>query len=113
MPYLAISTNEEIPRAKKDTLKSALGNLIPIIPGKSEPDLMLEFRDGASMFMGGAAAPCAYVDLRVYTKTDDGAKKHFTSEVLSLLERELKIKTENLYMTIAEFDNWGYDGEFH
>ncbi|GHU96769.1 hypothetical protein FACS189483_00670 [Spirochaetia bacterium] len=113
MPYIAVNTSEQLSAAKKETLKAALGRLIAIIPGKSEDALMVDLADGKTMYMGGAAVPCAYIDLRVYTKTDPEAKKQFTKETFALLERELGIKPENQYLTIYEADHWGYDGEFH
>ncbi|MDR2468436.1 MAG: hypothetical protein LBD22_05695 [Spirochaetaceae bacterium] len=113
MPYISINTSAALSDANKATLVSELGRLITIIPGKTEADLIVDLSTSRAMFMGGKKTPSAYIDLRVYTKTTDEAKKLFTREVFTLLNHELGIKTEHLYMTIAEFDNWGYDGEFH
>jgi phenylpyruvate tautomerase PptA (4-oxalocrotonate tautomerase family) len=113
MPYIAVKTGEALSEARKDALTRELGRLISIIPGKTEPDLIVDLACGADMYMGGRRVPCAYIDLRVYSKAEEGAKERFTSEVFTLISRELGIKKENLYMTVSEFDRWGYDGEYH
>jgi phenylpyruvate tautomerase PptA (4-oxalocrotonate tautomerase family) len=113
MPYIAINTSAALSPVQREKVKAELGRLISIIPGKAEADLMVDIFDGRKMYMGGAAVPAAYIDLRVYTKADAEAKKRFTKETFALLIRELGVKQENLYMTITEFENWGYGGEFH
>jgi phenylpyruvate tautomerase PptA (4-oxalocrotonate tautomerase family) len=113
MPYLAISIGQKLEAAQKDKLKTEMGRLITIIPGKTEPDLIVRIEDGAAMYMGGEEIPCAYIDLRVYTKTTEEAKKRFTHETCACIAREFGIPAERQYLTIREFENWGYDGEWH
>lgn len=113
MPYISVQTSAELSTVKAETLKAELGRLITIIPGKTEPDLMVDLAGSRTMYLDGKAAPCAYIDLRVYTKTEPDAKKRFTRETFALIQRELNIPPANQYMTITEFDSWGYDGELH
>jgi hypothetical protein len=113
MPYLAVNVSQKLSAAKKEILKAEFGRLITIIPGKAEADLMVDLADDRAMYMGSGAVPCAYIDLRVYTKADGEAKNRFTRAAFALLTRELGIKPEHQYLTITEFDHWGYDGEFH
>lgn len=42
MPYIAINTSKTLSEAQKDALKSALGEKISVIPGKSEAALMVD-----------------------------------------------------------------------
>jgi hypothetical protein len=113
MPYLSVNIGKKLEAAQKEKLKTEFGRLITIIPGKTEPDLMLNIQDTDAMYIAGAQTPCAYIDLRVYTKTTEEAKKRFTGETFALLTREFGIPPERQYMTIAEYENWGYDGEWH
>jgi hypothetical protein len=71
MPYLSVNIGQKLEAAQKEKLKSELGRLITIIPGKTEPDLILSIQDTDAMYIGGAQIPCAYIDLRVYTKTTE------------------------------------------
>ncbi|MDR2758746.1 MAG: hypothetical protein LBB78_05145 [Spirochaetaceae bacterium] len=113
MPYIQITIGQELSAPRKEKLKNQLGRLIPIIPGKTEPDLMVSIQDGLSLYMGGTEAPSVYIDLRVYTKTDPEAKKRFARELFEFITREFGIPAARQYLTIGEYEHWGYDGEFH
>ncbi|GMO30052.1 MAG: hypothetical protein LBG79_02260 [Spirochaetaceae bacterium] len=113
MPYLSISVGEKLNAVQREKLKTEMGRLITIIPGKSEADLILHINDSGVMYSGGAELSCAYIDLRVYTKTTEEAKKRFTREACVFMSKEFGIPVERQYLTIREFENWGYDGEWH
>ncbi|MDR0601066.1 MAG: hypothetical protein LBG42_01665, partial [Treponema sp.] len=91
MPYISVSIGQKLGARQKETLKSELGRLITIIPGKTEPDLLVDIRDGGSLYMGGTEEPSVYIDLRLYTKTDGEAKKRFTRELFAFITREFGI----------------------
>ena len=113
MPFISVTIGQKLEAAQKEKLKTELGRLITIIPGKTEPDLIVHIDDSGSMYMGGSEIPCVYTALRVYTKTSDEAKKKFTRETCACIAREFNIPVERQYLTIREFENWGYDGEWH
>jgi hypothetical protein len=113
MPYMYVRIGKTLTAPQKEILINELGRLITLIPGKTGPDLMVDLHDGDGLSMGGAGEPAAYIDLRVYTKVSLEAKKAFTRALFALLTREFGIETGRLYLTIGEYDNWGYDGEFH
>lgn len=113
MPYLALTIGQKLDAAQTQKLKEEFGRLITIIPGKSEADLIVHIHERDTVFMGGEQTSCAYIDLRVYTKTTDEAKKRFTREACEFLRREFAIPLERQYLTISEHQNWGYDGAWH
>jgi phenylpyruvate tautomerase PptA (4-oxalocrotonate tautomerase family) len=113
MPYISVNLGQKLEAAQKEKLKAELGRLITIIPGKTEPDLIVHIQDGGAMYTGGKEIPCAYIDLRVYTKTTGEAKKRFTRETCAYISREFAIPPERQYLTISEYEQWGYDGEWH
>jgi hypothetical protein len=113
MPYISVTTGQKLSAPQKEKLKTGLGRLITIIPGKTEADLIVHIQDGGSFYMGGTETPSVYIDLRVYTKTDPEAKKRFSRELFAFITDELGIEAARQYLTIGEYDHWGYDGEFH
>jgi phenylpyruvate tautomerase PptA (4-oxalocrotonate tautomerase family) len=113
MPFISVTIGQKLGAVEKEKLKAELGRLIAIIPGKSEADLMVQIRDSDTVYMGGTESPAAYIDLRVYTKTTEAAKKTFTQKLFAFIAAEYGIKQERQYLTISEYENWGYDGEFH
>jgi phenylpyruvate tautomerase PptA (4-oxalocrotonate tautomerase family) len=110
MPYIAIITAQKLSSIQKETIKSELGRLITIIPTKTEAGLFIDFSDGHSLYKAGAEVPAAFIDVRLHTRAALEPKKQFTKETFDLLTRELGIKPEHMYLTIAEFDNWGAGG---
>ncbi|WP_010257973.1 phenylpyruvate tautomerase MIF-related protein [Treponema primitia] len=113
MPYVAFNISEKLSETQKEKIKSEVGRLITVIPGKTEADTIVDICDGHSMYKGGKAIPIAYVDIRVYTKADPNGKKQFISNLFILLEKELGINKDNVYMSFLEFDQWGDHGAYH
>ncbi|MDR2159718.1 MAG: hypothetical protein LBP23_06595 [Treponema sp.] len=113
MPYISIAIGQKLDVSQKETMKSELGRLITIIPGKTEADLLVNVQDGGSLYMGGTADPSVYIDLRMLGKADPEIKKRFTKELCAFITREFGIEKGRQYLTIIEYDHWGYDGEFH
>jgi phenylpyruvate tautomerase PptA (4-oxalocrotonate tautomerase family) len=113
MPYIGLNISEKLSESQKEKLKSEIGRLITVIPGKTEEVTIVDISGGRSMYMGGKAIPCAYVDIRVYTKADPEGKKRFAEELFTVLEGELGIPKDNVYMSVLEFEQWGGHGTYH
>jgi hypothetical protein len=113
MPYVQVTIGRKLSVPERETLKGELGRLISIIPGKTESGLIVSVQDGGSLYMGGTTEPAVYIDLRVYTKTDPEAKKRFARELFASVTGQFGIPAARQYLTIEEYDHWGYDGEFH
>ena len=110
MPYVAINTAQKISDSQKDKIKTEIGRLITIIPTKTEAGTLIDFSDSRTFYKGGEKVSGAFIDVRLFHKSDFEPKKKFTEETLELLSRELGIKKEHMYLSITEFDNWGIAG---
>ncbi|GHU57462.1 hypothetical protein FACS189442_6420 [Spirochaetia bacterium] len=110
MPYIAINTTEKLSNEKKDKIKSELGRLIAIIPTKSEAGLLIDFSGDHTFYRAGALVSGAYIEIRLYHKSDFEPKKKFTEEVFDLLSRELGIDKGHMSLNIIEQENWGGGG---
>ena len=112
MPYIALNTAQKLTDAQKEKIKTELGRLITIIPTKTEAGLLVDFSDSRTIYKAGQNVSGAFIDLRLFHKTDYESKKKFTEETFEMLSRELGLKKENMYLTIMEFDNWGSGGTY-
>ena len=110
MPYIAVNTSQKLSDAQKEKVKAELGRLITIIPKKTEAGLMVDISDARTFYKAGQKVEGAFIDLRLFHKSDFEPKKKFTEETIEMLLHELGIKKENVYLTIMEFDNWGSGG---
>ena len=113
MPYIAINTTQELSEGQKVKIKSELGRMMTIIPTKTEAGLLIDFSDGRTMYKGGEKIDGAFIDLRLFRKSEFEPKKQYTAEVLGLISQELGIKKEHIYLNIGEYENWGSNGELH
>jgi phenylpyruvate tautomerase PptA (4-oxalocrotonate tautomerase family) len=110
MPYIAINTTQKLSDGQKEKIKTELGRLIAVIPTKNEAGLLVDFSDSRTIYKAGENVQGAFIDLRLFHKSEFEPKKKFTEETFEMLSRELGIKKEHMYLNIMEFDNWGSAG---
>jgi 3-mercaptopyruvate sulfurtransferase SseA len=110
MPYIALNTTQTLSAIQKEKIKTEFGRLITIIPTKTEAGLVIDFSDSRTIYKAGKEISGAFIDLRLFHKSDFEPKKMFTEETFAMLSRELGIEKDNMYLTISEFENWGSNG---
>ncbi len=111
MPYINTKTTVTISEDKKELIKKKLGNAIELIPGKSENWLMLSFDDNSSMyFKGSKEKPLAFVEVKLFGKASLDAYQKLTNEITDILNKELKIQPDCIYVKYEEVSNWGWNG---
>lgn len=111
MPYIQINTSRELSADQKERIKAALGEKLPIIPGKTEAGLMVAISGQYTMFMAGEKRDAAFVDVRCFKKTDPEAKKAFTSAVFEILHQIADFQPELIYLNFSDHDVWGARGQ--
>jgi phenylpyruvate tautomerase PptA (4-oxalocrotonate tautomerase family) len=110
MPYIAVNTSLELSAAQKEKIKAEFGRLIEIIPTKTEAGLLIDFSGSRTIYKAGKEVSGAFIDLRLFHKSNFDAKKRFTEETFDLFSRELGIAKENIYFNILELEDWGAGG---
>ena len=112
MPYIAVNTTQKLSVVQKEKIKTELGRLMTIIPTKTESGLLIDFSDSRTIYKAGKDVPGAFIDVRLFHKSEFEPKKKFTEETFEMLSRELGTEKENMYLTIMEFDDWGSGGTY-
>lgn len=111
MPYIRTTVSKEITPQAKENLKNKLGQAIALIPGKSENWLMLAFDDSISMsFKGKTDEDYAYLEVSIFGSTSDAAYDRLTAALSEIINEELGIKRENIYIKYEESTHWGWNG---
>ena len=113
MPYIAINTSQDLDSAKKEKIKTTLGSMMSIIPTKNEAGLMIDFSGNRTIYKAGVKVDGAFVEVRLFGKSELEPKKKYTADVIAYLCGELGIKKENVYFNISEFDCWGSNGQLN
>lgn len=110
MPFINVKTNTPVSAAKAETIKSALGQAITAIPGKSETWLMVGIEPEQMLWMQGSDAPAAMVDITIYGSASASAYNTMTGKVTAILNSELGIAPNRIYVKYAETEYWGWNG---
>lgn len=110
MPYIDTTVNIGISGRKEQILKERMGQAIELIPGKSENWLMLHFRDNAAMYFKGSDEPCAICQVKLFGSADEEAYEALTRALTDILQEELELDGDRVYVTYEEIGCWGWNG---
>lgn len=112
MPYISSTLTVKLTEDKKEKLKSELGRIITQIPGKSEEWLMVGFTEDYTLyFKGEKKEKAAFVEVKIAGTASREDKNRVTASICSLLEKELNIPQDSVYITFSEITDWGWNGE--
>ena len=113
MPFIHIHVTGSLSEEKKDALKTRLGQIISILPGKEESGLMVDIADGRSMYYrGNRMEKCAFADVRLYKESPFAQKEQFAGALYDALEEIAGVPRTQVYLNIQELANWGSRGGF-
>lgn len=111
MPYIGTKTTKEITPEKEAVLKTKMGKAIEAIPGKTEAWLMTEFTGGCHLWMkGDNSSDTAFVEVKMLGKAEHSSCDAMTGIICSILEEELGISPDRVYVTYSGFSEWGWNG---
>jgi len=111
MPFIEVRTAQKLMAPQKQAIKEGLGQLISLIPGKSEDKLMIAIEDAQGLyFRGEEKASAAFVEIRLKDKAEFADKAKLTEGIFSLLEQKAQIAKDDVYLNFMEFDVWGSRG---
>lgn len=111
MPFIDVKTTVAMNEAQKESVKSKLGAWIQAIPGKSEEWLMVGIQDDYCLyFKGNQNAPTAFVQVEVYGNENKAAFNKLTGEICNILNAELGIPKDRVYVSYLATTNWGWNG---
>lgn len=109
MPYINIKTNTDVSKEAELTLKTAFGEAITKIPGKSEQWLMVGVEPGSHLYFKGSEEPAAMVEVSIFGQTTDDAYDALTKELCAVITTHLEIPANRTYIKYSEIDHWGWN----
>ena len=111
MPYIRTTISKEISQENIENIKTKLGQAIALIPGKSESWLMLSFEDNMKMyFKGDCGEEYAYIEVSIFGSASDAAYDRLTAAICEIINEELDIPMQNIYVKYEESTHWGWNG---
>lgn len=110
MPFIGTKVSVPLSNEKEMKMKERLGQAISVFPGKTEKFLMLEFEDNCHLYFGGSnSAPLAYVEVKILGNSTKEYFSKMSYEICKILEDELDISPENVYIKYEEVTHWGWN----
>lgn len=108
MPYIKASTNISINDDKKEIIKSKFGDAIKIM-GKTEDWLMIELSDNNKMYFKGKCDDgMCFIDVKVLGSVNNS--NEMTKVLTEIINSELGILPNNIYIAYQGYSDWGYNG---
>lgn len=111
MPYIELKTSVKLNEEKKTELKTVLGEIVTLIPGKTEAVTMIGLLDEFELYLGGTKLERgAYVEVKMYKEASFESKAVLTEAIFKLLKDSLGIENSDAYVTFFEQPQWGAKG---
>ncbi len=110
MPYIQVNLSQTLKETQKEELKVRLGEVITLIPGKTEAVTMVDIADGRAVYLDGKPINGGFIDVRLFGAAAQASKEAFTSAVFQEMELLLGIAPKDLYLNIFELNSWGAGG---
>lgn len=110
MPFINTKTNQHISPETEKKLKKDLGRAIGYLKGKSESWLMLCFEPNQKMWFQGTDDPAAMVQVDIFGSASDKEYNALTKEIGTILNSELQIPQNRIYVKYSENTHWGWNG---
>lgn len=109
MPFINTKVTTEITKEKEAVLKAELGKAITLI-GKGEAYLMLGFEDNCRLWLGGKnEGDMAFVEVSLLGHVTKENAGKLTAAICDIMEKELGIKGDKVYVKYSETDLWGFN----
>lgn len=111
MPFINSKVTVKMTDSQKEAVKKKLGEAITLIPGKSENWLMTGFEDGYDLyFQGNKNGESAFVEVKIFGSASSSVYNKMTSVICNILNEELKIPMDRIYVKYEENSHWGWNG---
>lgn len=113
MPYISVNLAQTISDEQKHELARAVSQAVTSFSGKPRPEVaMVDIEDGKTMFFGDTPLEhAAYVSIGVHGQYAYAEKDEYTARVTKVLEEQLGIPSQAVFLTVSEFDIWGVRGK--
>ncbi len=110
MPMIEAKVTGVLSEEKRDVLKAEFGKAISLM-GKPESYLMVNLSDNQDLYFGGKKlSKGAYVEIKVLGSVDSSASNKMTAKVCEILDKELDIPKDAVYVSYFGTQNWGWNG---
>ena len=103
MPFIDSKVTVTLTKDKKESIKARLGQAVSI--------LMVGFEDDYDLYMGGnKLEKGAYVSVSLFGSASSADYEMMTGAICEILQEELAIPGDKVYVTYHGVNDWGWNG---
>ena len=110
MPFINTKTTATLSSSKKDALTAEISSITCECLGKGENWIMIGYEDNASLSFQNSTADIAYIEVKTFGTPSPAGAGQMTAKLSALLERELSISPDRIYIAYFPTDKWGWNG---
>ena len=111
MPLINLQVTGQLSPRDKDNVTKELGQLISLMPGRSEKYLMVGYIDGCTHYLVGERLErAAFMELRLLGRESEAGQEAFVVAAQAAISKLLDIPIGNIYSNILEMPHWGARG---
>lgn len=110
MPFINMKTTAALDTAKKEILAQEITRICKECLGKGENWVMTGFEDGVSLSFQGSTEKIAYVEVKAYGSPAATGADKMTAEICAIVEKELEIPANRVYVSYWGTNMWGWNG---
>ena len=112
MPYIEVKIAKQASRKQERILTDKLGEAITLLPGKTVNGLMVSISSDEHIYKGGEFLEFgAYVNIVLKSGPSREECEKLNEAVFKIMEEDLRIPRENVYVTFHLCDHFGVNGK--
>ncbi len=110
MPFIDSKVTVALPEDKKEKIKARLGKAVSLLH-KGESYLMVGFQENYTLYFGGKKLEKgAYVEVSLFGSASPSDYSRMTGAICDILNEELGIPADHVYVTYHPVSDWGWNG---
>lgn len=110
MPFIDSRITMKVTDAQKESIKARFGKVVSLL-GKPESYLMVGFADNYDLYLAGKKLDKgAYVEVSLFGQASSDVYDQMTGEICKVLEEELGIPGDKVYVKYHGVKDWGWNG---
>ncbi|MGV3011809.1 phenylpyruvate tautomerase MIF-related protein [Streptococcus thoraltensis] len=112
MPFIMMKTSQTVTQEEEVALKTAFGQAISCVPGKSEQVLLVGIEGDYSFYLRGEKSSVAYIEISLFDTPEHRGYASMTSLVTRAVEEILGTPKEQIYLHFHDIAAWGVAGYY-
>jgi phenylpyruvate tautomerase PptA (4-oxalocrotonate tautomerase family) len=112
MPFLSITTNQDIPKETEESLLKEGSKAVAARTGKPEQYVMVTLRGSQPLLFAGQEGPAAFLEVKSIG-FPGGGEKALTKSLCDLVTKHLAVPGNRIYVVFEDVkaSMWAHNGE--